>query len=134
MTFRAGTTVLAAPEGLLRLACVLHTERERDVAAARREHVLGSDVHLRLGKLRCHARERAGLVGDAHLDRLPLRRPEPCLLERASRLRRVLVLHDETNGPLATTGRGRGAPAIHATIRERLRSGRARTPSVPGLD
>src|SRR5437867_902818 len=133
MTFRTGTTVLAPPEGLLRFAGVLHTERERDAAAAGREHVLGRDIHLPLGELRRHPRERAGLVSDTHFDRLPLRRAESRLLQRATRLRRVLVLDHETDGALATTGRSRCAPEIHATIRERLRRGRERARSVPQL-
>src|SRR5687767_8096690 len=130
MTSRTGTAVLAPTECLLRLARVLHTERERDVAAAGCEHVLGRDVDLRFGKLRSDARERPGLVGQAHFDRLALRRADPGLLERAARLRRVLVLDHESHGSLAFAGRGRGSPEIHTTISERLRRGRERSRSV----
>src|ERR1700716_169991 len=73
MGSRAGTGVLASAECLLRLPCVLHAERHRDAATARREHVLRCDVHLRLAELRRDARERARLVRHAHFDRLALR-------------------------------------------------------------
>src|ERR1700682_488789 len=90
MTSRAGTAVLASAECLLRLPCVLHAERHCDVAAARGEHVLGRDVHLRLAELRRDARERAGLVRHAHFDRLALRRAQTRLLQRAPSFRGVL--------------------------------------------
>src|SRR5207247_7677313 len=92
MTFRTGTTVLAPPQCFFRFARVLHTERERDAAAAGCENVLGGDVDLSLGELRRHARERAGLVSDTHFDRLPLGRAKPRLLSRPARPLRVLLL------------------------------------------
>src|SRR5688572_11105896 len=130
MASRTGTAVLASAECLLRLARVLHTERERDVAAAGCEHVFGGDVHLGLGELRRDTRESPGLVREAHFDRLALRRAEAGLLERATRLRRVLVLDHEADGSLALAGRGSGSPQVHTAIRERLRGRRERARSV----
>src|SRR5688572_7455191 len=101
MTPRTSTAVLPPAECLLRFTRVLHAERERHVAAAGCEHVLRRDVHFRFGKLRSDARERSGLVREPHFDRLALRRADSGLLERATRLRGVLVLDHETHGPFA---------------------------------
>ena len=97
MPSRSGTWVLASSERLLRLPCVLHAECHGHVAAARRENVLGCDVHLRFAEPRRDFASEPGCRRE-RFDRLALRRASQA--SSAPARFRCPCPHDESDGSL----------------------------------
>src|SRR6185503_16358541 len=85
---------------------------------------------LALAEALRESRERSGLVGQTHLDRLALRRAVLPLLQRASSLRRVLVTHDDPDRALVRADRAN----VHAPISECGRERGELTGTVRELD
>src|SRR2546430_9576909 len=112
----------AAAESLVRGACVLDAESERGALLPGTEHVRGLDVHLALAETLRGAREGPRLVGETDLDHLAVARDAVLvLLDRAARLRRVLVVDDDVHDPDSAAGGRRDAPHADPGVAERAR-------------